>query len=70
MWRRWGAEGWGGETPWGPRLILAAATKLISKKTEECNTGRGIGGVVPKMEVVESKQVLHCWDIWYWPTTL
>ena len=42
-----GAEGWGGfglvsEAPWGPRLILAADTKLPSKKTEKCNTGRQV----------------------------
>ena len=27
------------EAPWGPRLILAATSKLPSEKTEKCNTG-------------------------------
>ena len=43
MWKRWGPKGGlVSEAPWGPRLILAADTKLPSKKTEKCNTGRQV----------------------------
>ena len=40
MWSRWGPKGGlVSEAPWGPRLILAATSKLPSEKTEKCNTG-------------------------------
>ena len=64
MWRRWGPKGGlVSEAPWGPRLILAATSKLPSEKTEKCNTGSywwsNSASFAPKSVL----------DIWYWPTT-
>ena len=68
MWRsRWGPKGgavWIGETPWGPRLILAADTKLPSKKTEECNTGRYRWSSDKNASFALKSVFVH----WSWPT--
>ena len=49
MWRRWGPKGGLVRPPgWGPRLILAARSKLPSEKTEKCNSIVNVAGYITR----------------------